>query len=111
MSRYRGTKILRNSSAYYAPLRESRGKGPIHHYGTPVLQNPDAAMRSRLKSVSHIWSYGDRFYKLASKYYGDPAYWWVIAWYNSVPSEAHLHVSNLISIPVDIQEALRALGR
>tara|TARA_R100000900_G_scaffold137343_1_gene115742 strand:- start:362 stop:694 length:333 start_codon:yes stop_codon:yes gene_type:complete len=110
MSRYSGTKILRNNSKYYAPLRNKR-QPVIYHYGTPRLTNPISQTRADTPAATHIWSYGDRFYKLAQQYYGDPFYWWVIAWYNAVPTEAHLMDSNLISIPLNIQDALRALGR
>ncbi len=111
MSRYSGTKILRNSSKYYAPLRASRDLKMISHYGTPRLINPSNGERSGIKTAPHIWSYGDRLYNLAQQYYGDPFYWWVIAWYNGVPTEAHLVESNVISIPINLQEGLQAIGR
>lgn len=111
MSRYRGNRILRNRSNYYAPLRATRQKNEIRHYATPSMSNPSIPLRAAIPSVAHIWSYGDRLYQLAGQYYGDPEYWWVIAWYNAVPTEAHIHVSNVISIPIDLSEALQALGR
>ena len=36
-----------------------------------------------------MWKLGDRFYKLADQYYGDPTLWWIIAWYNRMPTESH----------------------
>ena len=108
--RYSHYRILYNSSKYYAPLRKSRNLKGVHQYETPRMRNPSAAQRAGILSVKHIWSYGDRFYKLADQYYGDPDYWWVIAWYNGVPTEAELYLGNLIVIPTDIQQALRVLG-
>jgi|TARA_Y100000296_G_scaffold1924_1_gene2128 hypothetical protein len=110
MPRYNKYRILNNSSKYYAPLRESRGIKNIRHYETPQLNNPTVAQRSRLMTTSHIWKYGDRYYKLANKYYGDVRLWWVIAWYNSAPTEANLITGDVIAIPINIEETLKVLG-
>jgi len=61
-------------------------------------------------SDTHIWKYGDRFYNLAHKYYGDPTYWWVIAWYNALPTEADIRIGDVIQIPISLEEARSALG-
>ena len=110
MPRYKNSRILTNSSKYYAPLRKSRNMRAIRHYETPILYNPDAIDRFNTTTEAHIWSYGDRFYKLADQYYGDVRFWWVIAWYNGTPTEADINNGDLIEIPLNIQEALRVLG-
>jgi len=107
MPRYIRTKVINNDVKYYAPLR--RGKKNIAHYATPVLRNPTRSQRSSLKTITHIWKYGDRFYKLADQFYGDVRFWWVIAWYNSVPTEANIYNGDVIEIPIDLQSALRVL--
>jgi len=107
-NRYINYRKLTNSSRYYAPIR--RGHKSLTHYQTPKLRNPSPVERSSLSTTSHIWAYGDRFYKLAQDYYDDPEFWWVIAWYNGTPTEAQLPLGALIAIPTDIQQALRVLG-
>jgi len=107
-NRYINYRKLTNSSKYYAPIR--RGLKVLTHYQTPKLRNPPPAERASLSTTSHIWAYGDRFYKLAQDYYDDPEFWWVIAWYNGTPTEAQLPLGSLIAIPTDIQQALRVLG-
>jgi hypothetical protein len=37
-------------------------------------------------------------------------YWWVIAWYNAVPTEASLENGDLIAIPVNLGKTLAVLG-
>lgn len=110
MGRYNKDKILINASEYYQPLREERGVEAIRQYATPRLRNPTIKDRRQLKTTKHIWSYGDRLYKLAHRYYGDPQFWWVIAWYNATPTEADLQLGQLIRIPLNIEKVLKVLG-
>lgn len=110
MPRYKNTRILTNSSDYYSPLRKSRDRKVIRHYATPQLKHPSVLERVSLDTVSHIWKYGDRYYTLAQRYYGDTTYWWVIAWYNGYPTEADIQTGALIKIPLDLENVLFALG-
>ena len=110
MSRYSKDRILNNSSEYYEPLRKKRGVKSIEQYATPILYNPGVLDRAMLMSTTHVWTYGDRFYNLAHQFYGDSRYWWVIAWYNAAPTEAHMDPGDLIEIPINIEEALLMLG-
>ena len=58
----------------------------------------------------HVWKLGDRYYKLAERFYGNASYWWVIAWYNGIPTEAEANTGDVLEIPLDISEALLVLG-
>ena len=109
MARYHKTEIFSNRSEYYKPLRSSRDLKSIRHYETPMIYNPGVVDRMVVLSTDHIWVYGDRFYKLANQYYGDPAYWWIIAWYNGKPTESHMNFGDLIAIPVNLHDALTVL--
>ena len=109
-SRYKKYTILYNSSDYYSFLRKNRDAKGIRQYETPVLDYPTVRNRARLASKTHIWSYGDRYYKLAADTYGDPTYWWVIAWYNGIPIEANIKSGDMLTIPLDLQAALAVLG-
>ena len=110
MARYDRYRILTNSSEYYKPLRDTRDLTFIRHYETPVMRNPSLADRIAVTSDSHIWKYGDRLYKLAYQYYGDARFWWVIAWWNGLPAESEIRNGFVIAIPINIEDALRALG-
>lgn len=111
MSRYSRYRILNNSSEYYRFLRKERNNlKNIQQYETPILYNPGIADRIRVQTTTHVWVTGDRFYTLANQYYGDPTYWWVIAWYNGLPTEADVLPNDLISIPLDLEEILKVLG-
>jgi|TARA_Y100000034_G_scaffold18667_1_gene20731 hypothetical protein len=110
MSRYRNDQILLNSSEYYKPLRETRGLKVIRQYETPMLTNPSVADRTRITADTYLWGYGDRLYKLAYQYYGDARFWWVIAWWNGIPAESEIPNGAVIAIPINIEDALKALG-
>ena len=82
----------------------------IQHYETPIMHNPSVPERAVIQTTSFLWKYGSRFYNLAQRFYGDPEYWWVIAWYNGAPTEAHLKPGDVIYIPINIEEAFAVLG-
>lgn len=60
--------------------------------------------------VSYVWSVGSSYYKLADLHYGDPRYWWVIAWFNKKPTESHCALGDIIRIPKPIGQVLTSLG-
>jgi len=110
MPRYKNTSKLANDTDYYDFLMKKRNIKRVIQYETPILYNPDIIDRTLLKTTPHIWKYGDRYYNLASQYYGSVTYWWVIAWYNGMPTEAHLRPGDVIEIPINIENALKTLG-
>ena len=109
-TRYTKANTLTNDSEYYEPLRKSRKVKKIIHHATPIIYNPTIAERRTLRSTAHIWKFGDRLYNLAQQYYGDPSYWWVIAWYNGYPTEAHIYTGATIFIPLSLEKLLDVLG-
>jgi nucleoid-associated protein YgaU len=111
MPRYKYLKIIDNDSEFYEFLREKRGSPKsIKHYATPMMYNPDLVDRVNLKTTTHVWSHGDRLYKLSNQYYGEPEYWWVIAWWNGKPTEADIQNGSVIEIPLNLEETLTVLG-
>jgi nucleoid-associated protein YgaU len=104
------SKTITNDIDFYRELRERRGVKELEQFTTPRLKHPTVSDRAKLKTSTHIWKYGDRFYNLAHQYYGDTRYWWVIAWYNGIPTEAEANTGDTLEIPLDISEALLVLG-
>ena len=108
-NRYTSQSPFLNRSSYYRFLLKKRGVKAVEQYGTPTLYNPTAAERSTIKTTQHIWKYGDRYYNLANKYYGDVRFWWVIAWYNGYPTEAQVATGDVLTIPLDLEQAIKIL--
>ena len=90
----------------YRSHREARKVPSITHYNTPNMSYPDRAQLRNMTLKTHIWKHGDRYYKLAHKYYGDKTLWWLVAWFNKAPTEGHLRTGQAIKIPLPLSAAL-----
>ena len=99
------TTSIQNSETMQEVL-ESRGLQQVSHYTTKTLKSLTSQQIGSLSLITHYWSSQDRYWKLSTKYYGDPKYWWVIAWYNNKPIEAMLKVGDAISIPSPLDQIL-----
>lgn len=100
---------VRNKDELYEETFRKRGVKHIDHYPTPTMKELTAELTAKVEQVSHVWSVGDRYYKLAHKYYGDATLWWVIARFNSKPTEAHVKLGEIVVIPVPLSDALRLM--
>ena len=105
-SRYDNRKIGRNSSERYSRQFKKRGVDFIRQFKTANVTYPSANERASLNSATVVWGVGSRFYKLANEYYGDPTYWWLIAWYNQTPTEAHVQVGSVVEIPLPFESVM-----
>ena len=74
------------------------------------MRHLDSDQLENIEGISHLWTLGDRYYKLADKYYGDSTMWWVIAWFNRAPTEAHLKIGDIIIIPTPLDDWLDQTG-
>lgn len=112
MSNVRNEKngIVENDVRHYRQIVDKRGVKVIEHYGTPILKHPSISERASVNVDRHVWAYGDRFYKLAHQYYGDVDFWWVIAWWNGMPTEGTVKTGDLLDIPLSLKDALEVLG-
>tara|TARA_Y100000034_G_scaffold113254_1_gene148045 strand:- start:1383 stop:1724 length:342 start_codon:yes stop_codon:yes gene_type:complete len=110
LSRYSGRIKRFNSDKLYKDNFEARGIKFVRHFTTPVLRYPTDKEKESLSVIGQIWKVGDRYYKLADDHYGDPAYWWVIAWYNKKPTEAHLNLGDYVYIPTPLHKILEFFG-
>tara|TARA_Y100000310_G_scaffold11554_1_gene12100 strand:+ start:98 stop:436 length:339 start_codon:yes stop_codon:yes gene_type:complete len=105
-NRYDDRKVYKNDNEIYDNLLERRDVKFIRQYGTPNMKYPTIAQLRELTRVQHVWRVGDRFYKLAARYYSAPEYWWVIAQYNKRPTESDLSAGDVIYIPLPLSIVL-----
>ena len=101
-------RIIRiNDDSLYDEFFEERKIKQVRQYLTNTMGYPTVAQRASLQTRSHTWKIGDRYYKLAHEFYGDSRFWWVIAWYNQKPTEGHLKIGDVISIPFPLSRVMR----
>ena len=110
--RYSNRKIIRNLSDDYSheELSDYKNTTAIDHYTTPIIPYPTKEDMVDIQTQKKIWKTGDRLYKYADEYYGSPKHWWVIAWFNNKPTEAHFKNGDVVYIPVPLSEVLGFIG-
>ena len=109
MSRYKNSRIAINNNEMYLELFEERGVKKIKQFRTFSFKRVPQEVLDSIKTVEHIWTYGDTYANLAGKYYSDPKMWWIIASYNRKPTEALLKIGDAIKIPTSISEVMQVL--
>lgn len=109
MARYTDRIVMVNDSKKYKETFERRGVRKINHYDTAQHTYPTADQIANLEQRGHTWKVGDRFYKIAYESYGDPTLWWVIAWFNKIPTEADVNFGDVIQIPFPLERVMQFL--
>ena len=104
--RYARRYVFVNDSDRYKDIRYQNDIKILRQYSTPELSNP-LRNTGNVTVIDHVWKTGDRYYKLADEYYDRPTYWWVIALFNSKPTEGHIKKGEIIRIPVPLENFLR----
>ena len=90
---------------------ESRLVDSVTHYNTTKLRYPTVGEIQNFTIVKYTWKSNDRYWKLSNEYYGDPKYWWIIAWFNKKPVEAMINLGEQVSIPLPLIDVLGAVTR
>ncbi len=107
--RYKDRLTLLNDQEMYKDYLKKRNLKLINQYNTPTFKFPETSDLSKFNMFEHIWTTGDKYYKLADKYYGDPKLWWIIAKFNSKPTESHVKIGEVLLIPTPASKILNYL--
>jgi len=111
VNRYKNINPFINAVAGYKKTFPKRyGERGIPQLPVNTLEYPTLDDAVDFEIASKVWSQGDRFYKLAAKYYGSPQYWWVIAYYNKTPTEQHVNLGDIVEIPLPLDQVLTTFG-
>ena len=109
MSRFRKRRIAKNSIYKNEDLFINRGVENIKQYTTPTYKDASDERLDKIPYVSHYWVVGDRYFKLAQKYYNDRKLWYLIALFNRKPTESQIEPGEEIKIPTDVVLAMEIL--
>jgi len=110
MGRYKGRDVGTNNEEQYQKVFKDRGVKRIVQYTTPTFKRPNQAQLDKIQFTIYTWSSGDKYWRVAERFYGDKNMWTVIAKFNNKPTEAHIEVGDEIKIPQDIGRAIQILG-
>jgi hypothetical protein len=110
MSRYSNSRRL-VTNEFTSELLKSRGDKQIQFSSIPKMGLINENDYNSLSISYHIWSQGDKLYKLANTYYGDSSLWWIIAWFNKKPIDSLYLLGDTVQIPTPIQNALTIYKR
>ena len=108
--RYKNQRVFINDTEPYKRYLVKRGLEHVKQYTTPKMFYPTSLQSRDFSTINYIWSTGDRYFKLADEYYGDPKMWWVIAFYNQKPTESHVKLGDIIYIPTPLESILYSIG-
>ena len=59
-------------------------------------------LSSSYETIEHVWSHGDKLYKLANIYYGNKNLFWAIGLFNNKPTDSHYKYGDVVFIPIEI---------
>lgn len=99
--------VVSNQDETYREFFNKTGEKTIIHYG--LIPFGDPASEEFLKGLEvfqHIYKVGDTLSKIAFKHYGNPKYWWVLAWFNSKPTDFDCKIGDTIFIPKPIERVV-----
>jgi len=106
-SRYSQRQIfLNNEKGYKNVFFKDRDIQETFQYDSPKISYPSPGEIRELNNVLLVWTATDKLYNVATKYYGSPEYWWVVAWYNQKASEAEFKVGDQFYVPLPLEAVL-----
>jgi|TARA_R110000796_G_scaffold89198_3_gene192654 nucleoid-associated protein YgaU len=108
ISRYDVRRVIANEDqGYQEDILERRGIKRINHFSTPTLRYPTSREIADMQVNAVTWKRGTSLAKIAAKEYGDPKLWWVIAWFNKLPTDAHYNLGDKVFVPKPLERILR----
>ena len=111
ISRYKKINVIKNTDSDYRKAFSSRfGPLGLIQTGTTEFVIPTENQLKNIQYVNETWSLGKRLYKLSFQYYGDSKYWWLIALYNGIATEAEIKFGDVVKVPVPLDIVLNLYG-
>jgi len=109
-NRYEGRERYINADSKYKDILAKRGISFVEQYRTGRLRYPTSEQMRGMRIDRYIWKVGDKYWKLAQQKYGDPELWWILAWFNKKPTEAHMNNGDLLFVPYPLEKIYTILA-
>jgi len=108
MPKYKNRKLGHNDNSLFDGIFEKRGVTRITQYRTMPFTGLDF---DTIMVQEYIWMVRDSLHKLSQTFYNTYDLWWVIAFVNQKPTDAHYKVGDKIYIPSNPQKIANQIGR
>ena len=110
MPTFSNRKKFINNNLLYKQKMTNKGLKSFIQYETKNLIYPTVEEIMNFDRILHIWKQGDSLEKLATRYYQNSSYWWIIAQFNQKPTEQHYQTGDSVIIPTPLSSVLSAMG-
>lgn len=101
------SRFLINKDEIYRDFFNKTGASSVEHIDITFFGNcKDYEFLKSIKKINHVYSSGDTLSKIAFKHYGDARYWWVLAWFNTKPTDFHCNLGDIIEIPIPLEDVI-----
>ena len=111
LTRYKKTDTYKNIDEDYKQVFSSRfGKIGLLQLRSTNIKIPTEQELSSIGYTTETWGMGKRLYKFSHQYYGDSQYWWLIALFNGIATEADINYGDVIKIPIPLDLVLNMYG-
>jgi hypothetical protein len=98
-----------NATIEYRNILKKKNRDFIVQFKTPILEHIEPEDYDLLEIDVYTWKLGDRLFKLAHQYYGRSDAWWIIAMFNSRPTDQHYRPGDEIYIPTNYVQVLQLI--
>ena len=98
--------IITSDSLQRESVHDRRFVDEVKIFSRQDLKEPSEEQLKQLTHIQRTVTMGDKMYKFSHEYYGSVDYWWVIAWYNRKPTDAHFYLGDDIFIPFPLERAI-----
>jgi hypothetical protein len=107
--RYEFREELQNESKFYSRKLKSLGVKRLTHFATPRFGTISEEEKQNIDTETVYWKINTKFYKLAHEYYGDSKLWWIIAFFNNMPTDSHANLGDVIFVPLNWEAVYNAV--
>lgn len=98
---------IENTDPIYQGFFNKTGSKKINHLDLAIFGD---AMNSnfigKISITKKVYTSVDKLNKIAFKEYGDPKFWWIIAWFNGKPTDFDFKPGDEVYIPHPLEEVL-----
>lgn len=103
-NRYKNRRVITNTNKNYEKYFETRDIKRIEQYATPKYFYFTEEQLNRISYIEHVWSAGDRLYKLSARYLGSHEDWWILLRFNKLKNEVDIKAGDVIKIPLNVAD-------